>query len=198
MTKYATELEFWKQLLNSGNVPPQPDGRFMRHLCCGSDYFDGMKVLEIGSSPLAWSLDFTGCEWHALDPLIDEYRAIGYKLPKSTTYHVGFSEVMPFPDGSFDAVVAFNSLDHVDDFEQTCKEIVRVCNGIIRVELHYHEAWECEPMVLDDARVRKAFPKSVKKLVERPFGDTFFPGHPVSPSYDGSVALWSNDPTLVL
>ena len=198
MSKYDTEVDYWRKLLHTRTVPPSPDGRFLKHLCVDADYFAGKRVLEVGAGPLGWGLDFTGCEWHVLDPLVDAYRRMGYRLVEKFTYHEGYAEEMPFADGEFDAVVAFNSLDHVDDFEQTCAEIVRVCSGVIRVELHYHDAWECEPMVLTDERVRAAFPASVKKLIERPFGETFFPGHPVSPSYDGTVALWSDDTTLIL
>jgi ubiquinone/menaquinone biosynthesis C-methylase UbiE len=36
------------------------------------------------------------------------------------------SEAIPFPDGHFDVVSSFNSLDHVDDLDRTVAEIVRV------------------------------------------------------------------------
>ena len=41
-------------------------------------------------------------------------------------YVASGAESMPFPDGTFDLVCSFNSLDHVDDLGLVIPEIVRV------------------------------------------------------------------------
>ena len=192
VSKYDAEIQFWRDLHDKA---PALDDRYLRHLLVPADYFEGMKVLEVGPGPLSWARIFTGCELWGIDPLTDRYRALGYELAPMR-YVQGFAEDMPFEDNEFDAVISFNALDHVDDFDKVCSEIERVCKGVIRVEVHYHEAWVCEPMELDDNRVGNAFSAKVKKLIERPFGETFFPGHPASSSYDGTVALWSTDPHI--
>lgn len=60
-----------------------------------------------------------------LDPLVDGYRALGIGQHKMT-YVKGGSEKIPFPDGHFDIVTSFNSLDHVDNLDATVAEITRV------------------------------------------------------------------------
>ena len=62
-----------------------------------------------------------------LDPLVNEY----YKLDGGTLFHkmnyvCGYSEDMPFLDEMFDFVFSINSLDHVDDLEETVSEMKRV------------------------------------------------------------------------
>jgi ubiquinone/menaquinone biosynthesis C-methylase UbiE len=194
VSKYDSEVGFWRDLIRQGKVPDSPDGRCLAHLLLPADYFRGMRVLEVGPGPLRWATDFTDCQLWGIDPLLYVYASLGYDLGPAFLLKA-HAEDMPFPDDFFDAVISFNAIDHVDDFEQAIKEIERVCkpDGIIRIECHYHEAWECEPMVLDDKRVRKAFSKGVKKLIERPYGETFFPGNDGSLSYQGTVALWSNE-----
>jgi ubiquinone/menaquinone biosynthesis C-methylase UbiE len=90
-----------------------------------ADYSD-RHVLDIGCGPrgsLEWA-DMAS-ERVGLDPLVDEYRALGIDQHKMTYVKAG-SENIPFPDGHFDIVTSFNSLDHVDDLGPTVAEITRV------------------------------------------------------------------------
>jgi ubiquinone/menaquinone biosynthesis C-methylase UbiE len=60
-----------------------------------------------------------------LDPLVDSYRELGIDEHKMTYAHAP-AERIPFDDGHFDVVTAFNSLDHVDDLDAAIREVTRV------------------------------------------------------------------------
>lgn len=90
-----------------------------------ADYQD-RRILDIGCGPrgsLEWA--DVASERIGLDPLVDQYRELGIGQHKMTYVNSG-SESIPFPDGYFDIVTSFNSLDHVDDLDKTVSEIARV------------------------------------------------------------------------
>jgi ubiquinone/menaquinone biosynthesis C-methylase UbiE len=83
-------------------------------------------MLDIGCGPVG------SLEWAdrarvrvGLDPLVDSYRALGI-ADHAMRYVAAQAECMPFADGSFDIVSSFNSLDHVDDLDETIAEITRL------------------------------------------------------------------------
>jgi 2-polyprenyl-6-hydroxyphenyl methylase / 3-demethylubiquinone-9 3-methyltransferase len=83
--------------------------------------FANKRLLDLGCRPLPWSVAFVDAAVVGLDPLVSRYEEAGYPLAAfrdSMTFVRGFAEDMPFASGSFDAVIAVNSIDHVDDFEQ--------------------------------------------------------------------------------
>jgi SAM-dependent methyltransferase len=132
--------------------------RYPDDLKIGRKYFAGKNLLDLGCGPLPWSIAFDDCRIVALDPLIDRYEAAGFPMDEFTdrvTFVRGFAEDMPFPARSFDAVIAVNSIDHVDDFARTTDEIKRVLkqDGSLRMEAHYHSPTRLEPQVLDDEKV---------------------------------------------
>ena len=45
-----------------------------------------------------------------------------HEFTDRVTFVRGFAEAMPFPAASFDAVIAVNSIDHVDDFARAARE----------------------------------------------------------------------------
>ncbi|MBI4437481.1 class I SAM-dependent methyltransferase [Candidatus Uhrbacteria bacterium] len=88
--------------------------------------YAGTSILDIGCGPrgsLEWA-DMTK-ERVGLDPLADYYQRIGARAHRMR-YVSSPCEHIPFPDAHFDTVSSFNSLDHVDNLEQTADEIVRV------------------------------------------------------------------------
>ena len=124
------------------------------------DHFCGQRVLEVGCGPLAPILQFNGCTRHCADPLTDAYLAAGWPLYDYDAKFINTGgESMPYRDGYFDAVISVNALDHVDNFEQTAREMERVVKpgGRIYIDVEYHEPTVTEPLKLDDARVRNAF-----------------------------------------
>ena len=60
-----------------------------------------------------------------LDPLAESYRELGTEEHRMQ-YVASGSENVPFPDGTFDIVTSFNSLDHVHNLNKTIREIKRV------------------------------------------------------------------------
>lgn len=81
-------------------------------------------VLDFGCGSMPYAKYFNGCH---------EYIGIEYDrgLPSGSTYskdkviyYAGLS--LPFPDNSFDSIVSFQVLEHVQDFGQTIQELCRV------------------------------------------------------------------------
>ena len=136
--------------------------RYLSDLGVGADYFEGMRVLDIGCGPLPSALCFSMCEIYGLDPLIEGYREIGFPIDKySERYHFiqAKSEHIPFESNFFDAVISANAIDHVDDLEKTAKEIQRVLkkDGKLRMHVHYHSPKITEPIEIDDDIFRSLF-----------------------------------------
>jgi ubiquinone/menaquinone biosynthesis C-methylase UbiE len=89
-------------------------------------FYKGKRILDIGCGPRG-SLEWAdmAAERVGLDPLVPKYMKLGAKKHKMT-YVAAPSAKIPFPDGHFDVVCSFNSLDHVANFEHTLSEIRRV------------------------------------------------------------------------
>jgi ubiquinone/menaquinone biosynthesis C-methylase UbiE len=84
-----------------------------------------------------------------LDPLAKYYQLLGVDAHKAS-YITSPSEQIPFPDGYFDVVSSFNSLDHVDDLNRTIAEIVRVTaqgGTFLLITDVNHEPTATEPIV---------------------------------------------------
>lgn len=120
------------------------------------DDYAGKTVLDIGCGPcgsLEWAT--TARERVGLAPLADDYRKLANDA-QTMTYSAAPSEAMPFPDGHFDCVSTFNSLDHVDDVEATVREIKRVTAPggrlLLIVEIG-HAPTPTEPHHLDESIV---------------------------------------------
>lgn len=128
--KHIHELSFW-----AGKA--KKEGTLLNHTYeqfYVSDFdisleeYEGKKILDIGCGPrgsLEWA-DLASLRM-GLDPLVNEY----YKLDGGTLFHkmnyvCGYSEDMPFLDEMFDFVFSINSLDHVDDLDETVSEMKRV------------------------------------------------------------------------
>jgi ubiquinone/menaquinone biosynthesis C-methylase UbiE len=89
-------------------------------------FYAGKRLLDIGCGPrgsLEWAT--MASERVGIDPLAKDYERLNGGL-HDMTYVASRSEKMPFPDGHFDVVSSFNSLDHVDDLDATIDEIARV------------------------------------------------------------------------
>ena len=126
--KRAGELSYWSELkdsegrLNNGWFEYFYTSRF--HLTV-DDYTD-KRVLDIGCGPrgsLEWAT--AAQERVGVDPLAREYLKMG-ATDHAMDYVAAGAESIPYPDGHFDIVCSFNSLDHVDDLEATIAEIKRV------------------------------------------------------------------------
>jgi ubiquinone/menaquinone biosynthesis C-methylase UbiE len=127
---------------------------YVTDLNIDADDFKDKNILDIGCGPrgsLEWA-DMSNLRV-GLDPLVNEY----FKLNGGTLFHKmhyvrAYSESMPFADETFDFVFSINSLDYVDDLDDTIHEIKRVLKiggicGII-VDAN-HKPTACEPISID-------------------------------------------------
>lgn len=179
--KDRAELDFWKS--ESRDVSDHDLTRYPRHLKIPEDHFAGRNVLDVGCGPIPYASAFTGCDICGVDPNLSAYASMGYDLGLMD-YCESRAENMPFPDGYFDAVISMNALDHVDDFYAVAREILRVCSGEVRIEVHYHHETVAEPHALSDEAVIAAFGGELVKICETPYSE-YYPGS------DGVVAVWS-------
>ena len=136
------------------------------------DDYAGLALLDIGCGPcgsLEWAAGAR--ERVGLDPLAGEYRKLAHD-DQAMSYCAAPSEAIPFADGHFDAVSAFNCLDHVDDVAATVREIKRVTAAKGRVLLIVetgHVPTPTEPHRLDESVV-DLFAPEFKVVSTRSFG----------------------------
>lgn len=121
---------------------------FTRYFGLSPDFYSRKKILDIGCGPRG-SLEWANmaAERVGLDPLAEKYLRLGAGK-QAMRYVKGGAENMPFPDGYFDVVSSFNSLDHVDNLAQSLSEISRVLapGGLFLLisDIH-HTPTICEP-----------------------------------------------------
>jgi SAM-dependent methyltransferase len=166
--------------------------KYLFDLQLSADAFRGGKLLDIGAGPMPSATAFEGCELYSLDPLLGSYVNAGFPLHyyERARFVSACSEDMPFEDRFFDAVIAVNSIDHVNDIVKTSAEMRRVlkANGKLALHIHYHKPTQEEPIEFNDTSVRQLFGwcGGLKKIAElqSKFGYT-------APE-DQSYALWRN------
>ena len=154
--KHANELKYWSEVTENEKVLYNEfyEKFYVSDFELDHEDFKDKRILDIGCGPrgsLEWA-DMADLRI-GLDPLVNEY----YKLNGGTLFHKmhyvrGYSEDMPFPDETFDFVFSINSLDHVDDLDETVSEIKRVLKiggicGII-VDAN-HKPTINEPLTID-------------------------------------------------
>ncbi|MBN2208653.1 MAG: class I SAM-dependent methyltransferase [Candidatus Coatesbacteria bacterium] len=167
--KAAHELKYWRsRKAEEGTLSHDHYGFFYTtHFGLDEAFFRGKKILDIGCGPRG-SLEWAemASERVGLDPLADSYRALGTDKHKMT-YVASPAERIPFSDGYFDVVCSFNSLDHVNDLDQTVSEIIRVVapGGLFLLLTDVnHDPTPCEPIAYSWDVVEKFFPQM--ELVE--------------------------------
>lgn len=152
--KRCAELAYWSyrrvregRLDNSHYEP-----LFTTHVGLDRSFYAGKRVLDIGCGPrgsLEWATD--AAERVGLDPLADRYLALGARR-HAMTYVASGAEAIPYPDGYFDVVSSFNSLDHVDRLDDVVREICRVTRPtgtfILATDVN-HRPTLAEPLSLD-------------------------------------------------
>jgi SAM-dependent methyltransferase len=134
------------------------------------DYRD-KAVLDIGCGPMG-SLEWADIarERVGLDPLAGHYRNLVGRA-HAMTYVAAPSESIPYENGHFDVATSFNSLDHVDDVQQTVAEMKRVVSAHGRVLLIVeigHAPTSTEPHCLDRTLIERFAPEFTT------FGSTVF------------------------
>lgn len=138
---------------------------YTTHFGLTTDSYANKRVLDIGCGPMG-SLEWAtmALERVGLDPLADSYRKLGTDKHQMKYVSCG-SENIPFPDGHFDIVTSFNSLDHVDDLTKTIAEICRVVRpggGLFLLITDVdHDPTPCEPITYSFDIVKRFQPMLV-------------------------------------
>lgn len=168
--------------------------KYLDDLRLNNDVFHGLTVLDLGSGGIPSGLAFENCSLYCIDPLMHLFQKLGYPFmhyEKRATFVQGYAEKLPFLDNSFDAIISVNSLDHVDDLEESISEIRRVLkpSGILRLHLHYHNSTVLEPIELNDDIVQQKFAwvEGLHKVHE-----SKFKRGSVLEASDEKYAVWSN------
>lgn len=126
--KRSAELAYWQERRAEEGALENywyRDG-FTTAFGIDESFYVGKRLLDIGCGPrgsLEWAT--MASERVGIDPLAKQYERLNGGL-HSMSYVVARSEEIPFPEGHFDVISSFNSLDHVDDLDATIREITRV------------------------------------------------------------------------
>lgn len=153
--KRAAELAYWRsRRVQDGELEagvPHYEWEFTTNFGLGRDFYRGKRMLDIGCGPrgsLEWASE--AAERVGLDPLAKHYAKLRSR-PHAMSYASAPAEAIPFPDGYFDVVSAFNSLDHVESIEDALREMARVARPagtlLLLVDIN-HEATINEPHTL--------------------------------------------------
>ena len=122
------------------------------HFHLDRTFYKGKRILDVGCGPrgsLEWAAD--AAERVGLDPLAAGYLRLGAQAHRMA-YVSAPAEQMPFPDGHFDVVSSFNSLDHVDRLDDAIGEIRRVLadGGVLLLVTDVnHKPTVTEPITFD-------------------------------------------------
>ncbi len=135
-TPQTTELRSDGAGLKSGRAEFQDGERFFRHFHGGLQHADlrGNDVLDVGCGFGGRALYYAevcgAASVHGVEvtnEVVERCRRLASELGSSkTTFSVGRAEDLPFREGTFDAVVSFDVLEHCDDPRAAVGEIARV------------------------------------------------------------------------
>jgi ubiquinone/menaquinone biosynthesis C-methylase UbiE len=149
--KTDAEMEFWRGVKTEEGTLAHDwyESFFTTHFGLAKSFYAGKRHLDIGCGPagtLEWNT--AAAERVGLDPLADLYRELGTDQHQMR-YVAAHAEAIPFPDGHFEIVSSFNSLDHVDDLNRAVSEIIRVLASrglfLLLTDVN-HEPTVCEPI----------------------------------------------------
>ncbi|MFN2442048.1 MAG: class I SAM-dependent methyltransferase [Thermoanaerobaculia bacterium] len=152
------ELLYWKMRRRAeGELQRDHYTHFYTtHFGLSPSFYEGKAVVDIGCGPrgsLEWAT--MASRRIGIDPLAEKYLALGADR-HAMEYITSGAESIPLPDGAFDVVCSFNSLDHVESVEQSVAEIKRITRSggslLLLVEVN-HPPTACEPHELSPRRV---------------------------------------------
>ncbi len=137
----ARESEAWRRI---ASAPPGYLGRRGEFVAAWLRFLgtEPRRVLEIGGAGLPTRIEGI----HAADPLMRQYGPVRRAVAAR-------AEELPYPRGAFDAALALNVIDHVEDPARCLAEGARVLrpDGLLLLSCNvYSRAW----LLLRAARVR--------------------------------------------
>jgi len=148
--KRYNELSYWKGRKNAECLLSNDHYKhfYTTHFELDESFYKDKVILDIGCGPRG-SLEWASMASRriGLDPLANEYLKLGANQHEME-YICAASEKIPMIDAECDVVFSYNSLDHVENVDQTLREIKRVTcpEGLflLLVEVN-HPPTECEP-----------------------------------------------------
>lgn len=144
------ELRYWKSRTKAEGALSNDHYQhfYTTHFGLDPDNYAGKVILDIGCGPRG-SLEWATMAKRAIgiDPLANEYLKLG-AVQHRMEYIAAPCEHIPLGTNACDAVFSFNSLDHVEDVDQTIREIKRITRPgglfLLLVEVN-HPPTACEP-----------------------------------------------------
>jgi len=123
--------------------------------------FENKRLMDIGCGPrgsLEWAKNAK--RRIGLDPLADKYKKLNGQHHEME-YVKAYAESIPFEDNYFDFITSFNSLDHVEDLDASCREIVRCLKPgglfLLIVDIHSYSTFT-EPQKMNWSVIENYFP----------------------------------------
>jgi ubiquinone/menaquinone biosynthesis C-methylase UbiE len=147
-------VSFWRQ--NDGRNPFQDPTVMWKNeqatLELIRDYAPSGPMLDVGCGMGDLLEKFPGRHRRGID-ISEDYLKIGRKRRLPVSY--GEAENIPFPDDSFEVVLATDILEHVFDLNAVVKELVRVSRKFIIVRVPYMENvwWDSPPYKFVHVRI---------------------------------------------
>ena len=179
--KRRGELSYWAdrkgeegELLNSWY-----ERFYTSHFGLTHDDYVDKRVVDIGCGPrgsLEWAT--MARERIGVDPLADEYLKLG-AADHAMTYVASGAESIPYPDGHFDIVCSFNSIDHVDSLNETIAEMKRIAapGGLLLLLTDVHEEpTPQEPVCFDWSVLERFVPEFAAQSIhfyEKPLNNMY-------------------------
>ena len=165
MIKYTAELQFWiNHLAKHGGHFPDGGYRWLMLSLLEADddtALQGKIVADFGCGPqgsLCWTESPARC--FGIDVLVPAYlEYFGDDMKNHSMEYVPCTESsIPLPDNSVDVLFTINSLDHVQNLEVICGELLRILKpgGLFAGSFNLHEpACPTEPQCLDEPLLRQ-------------------------------------------
>ena len=172
LLKEAAEYYYWRGRRRIEGELSGPHYRPMFTELFGLDMrdYEGKQILDVGCGPRG-SLEWAdmAAERVGLDPLADSYRRLGTDR-HAMSYVKAEAEDMPFDNGHFHVVSAFNALDHVEHLARAEAEIGRVCAPgglfLLLVEIDHGPTWT-EPQTMSSDVLERLAPAFEAERVRR-------------------------------
>ena len=163
-SKYASEMSYWESryAVEGGKLQNHWYRQIMLAMAGepSEDFLKGRVVADFGCGPrgsLVWAVPAS--VRIGIDVLSDRYcERFGDELATHGMIYVRSTErFIPLPSEFVDVMITMNALDHVDDYDAMCREILRVLKpgGELIGSFNLGEPpTRTEPQTLDEARIR--------------------------------------------
>jgi SAM-dependent methyltransferase len=132
-TPQLSELRSSDTDLSSGEAEYADHARFFRHFRgrLSPDELAGQRLLDVGCGYGGRTVYYGECgaTVHGIeiyDETVRRCEALARRKGSDATFSMAFAEELPFDDGSFDVVLSYDVLEHVDDPARAIAEMTRV------------------------------------------------------------------------